>query len=494
MPTQPSLPRGRAAAIIVCLSAGSAFAAQPQAARIEVNDTGSLTALPELSTPAHSASASRGTAPYPLIPDWQLNLRRQVGAVRIADMNGDGRNDIVIGCYISNSFPPYDNWRDMIVFNTPTGLEAAPSWVSADQVHTGDVQIGDINNDGRPDILAVTGGGGFAAPRIYYGGGGPLGGPSTSPAWVSTPPTSGWATGGALFDADNDGDLDIVTTNQGVSPNPYRPMYFWRNLQAQGGGLPTSPVWASTESSIQNTVATADMDGDALPEIAVAKWVNFKSGLYENVAGTPSLNPVWEATTTSGDRGAAWADVDANGWPDLMIGGSGSSNQSRLYSNTAGVLTQTWSAALAFVGQQEITFADVNHDGRPDYAEVHFSNGQTHIFINENGTLHTTPDWTYDAPEVGNALDFGDLNGDGRPDLVVGYSGDVSVRVFYAIVPPCLGDLNHDGVVNTFDLTEFLASFATSVPPGTSGDLNHDGVVNTQDLTLFLGAFGTPCP
>jgi hypothetical protein len=483
----------RIAALIVSLAGSAVAVGEETSFPNETNDTATVTQLAPASIPDQS-SASRGTAPYPLTPNWTLNLRRQVGAVRIADMDGDGRNDLVIGCYTSNSFPPYTDWRDMIVYNTPTGLEAAPTWISTDQTHTGDIQVGDINLDGKMDLVAISGGGGFAPPRIYYGGTGPRGGPATTATWFATPPTAGWATSGELFDADGDGDLDLITTNQGVSPNAFRPMYFWRNLQVQGGGMPTSPVWSSTESSIQNTVATADMDLDGLPEIGVAKWVNFKSGLYENNAGTPTPAPTWEATTTSGDRGAAWADVDGNGYPDLMIGGASTTIQSRLYSNTAGVLTQTWSASLAFVGQQEIAFADVNRDGRPDYAEVHFSNGQTHIFINENGVLHTTPDWTFDAPEVGNALAFGDLNGDNRPDLAVGYSGDISVRVFYAVPPPCPADINNDGAVNTQDLTIFLANFGQSVPPGTNGDLDGNGTINTQDLTAFLAAFGVPCP
>lgn len=478
------------AALALVLLAGGVHAGKA----VEVSEDGCAAAT-AVDLVSGASSAARGTAPYPLTPAWTLNLRRQVGAVRVADMNGDGRKDIVIGCYNSSSFPPYTDWRDMIVFNTATGLEASPSWISSDQIHTGDIQVGDIDRDGRLDVVAISGGGSFSPPRIYYNAGtGPLGGPSTSPGWVSTPPTSGWATGGSLFDADNDGDLDLITTNQGVSPNAFRPMYFWRNLAVQGGGMPTSPVWSSSESSIQNTVATADYDGDGLPEIAVAKWVNWRSGLYENIAGTPSLTPPWEAGTTNGDRGVAWADVDGNGWPDLMIGGASTTVQSRLYSNTAGVLTQTWAASLAFVGQQEVAFADVNRDGRPDYAEVHFSNGQTHIFLNADGVLNTTPDWTFDAPEVGNALDFGDLNGDGWDDLVVGYSGDVSVRVFLAVPPPCPGDLNGDRAVNTADLALLLGVFGSAVTPGATGDLNSDGAVNTQDLTLFLGVFGTVCP
>lgn len=63
-----------------------------------------------------------------------------------------------------------------------------------------------------------------------------------------------------------------------------------------------------------------------------------------------------------------------------------------------------------------------------------------------------------------------------------------------APVPPCVGDLTGDRVVDTVDLVVFLGAFGASVPPGTGGDFTGDGVVNVVDLTIFLGAFGQPCP
>lgn len=64
---------------------------------------------------------------------------------------------------------------------------------------------------------------------------------------------------------------------------------------------------------------------------------------------------------------------------------------------------------------------------------------------------------------------------------------------YVAISPPCYGDLNADGVVNTADLTLLLVQFGNSVAPGTPADINADGVVNTQDLTLLLVNFGRSC-
>lgn len=62
-----------------------------------------------------------------------------------------------------------------------------------------------------------------------------------------------------------------------------------------------------------------------------------------------------------------------------------------------------------------------------------------------------------------------------------------------ALTPPCAGDLNYDGAINTQDLATFLGNFGGQVDPGTNGDMNGDGVVNTTDLTLFLGRFGAAC-
>jgi len=208
-----------AALAIVAGSASAQQAGRPGVAppRVESSDDGHTTVTLRPTSTDDSGWTRGDSVLYPSAADWQLNLRRQVGGMKIADMNGDGHNDLVIGVYHSSSFPEYLDWHDMILYNTGSELESSPSWISVDQTHTGDVQVGDINLDTYPDFFGVSGVSGFSRVRVYFGS---ASGPSQSSGWFGTPPRSGWPTSGLLLDVDKDGDLDVFTTNQAVSPDP----------------------------------------------------------------------------------------------------------------------------------------------------------------------------------------------------------------------------------------------------------------------------------
>jgi len=467
-----------AAAAIVLPSAWGQLA-------VEVSDDGQEMAMAGQAGDLGQVSLRSDDVPYGTTPDWQNTLRVQVGGLQLADLNGDGWLDLVVGCYQSASYPPYPDWENLIYYNTGGQLEADPSWISTDEVSTGDIQVGDINGDTFPDVFAANGGFAMAPSVIYWGSDS---GPSTTPGWSSAEPGLAWNNYAILFDFDHDGDLDVVTANQGNSPDdPYRPMYAFRN---NAGVLPTTPGWQSAETSIQNFLAFADYDGDGWEDLAVAKWANFQSGIYKNNLGTLNTGPVWTTGNTHTDKGVAWADVDGNNWPDLALG----YDPTRLYSNNAGSLAMTWEGGASYYGHSDLRFCDVDRDGDPDLAEVHFANGQTHIYLNRDGLLDVLPSWTYDSTAVGTAIAFGDINGDEWPDLAIGYSGEPSVAVFYAQIPDVPGDLNCDGVVNNADIPAFVlalsdpATYSAEYPhcDAQRGDVDGDGTFNNADIPAFV--------
>lgn len=427
-------------------------------------------------------TVSRGVGiPLPAVPGDTVQLRRQIGGLQIADIDGDGYNDLVAVCYISSSFPPYEDWHDMIFFGNGAGISTTPGWISTVETHTGDVQVGDLDNDGWTDIVTIHGGVRRDTVRVYYGD--ELGMPTT-PAYTSNTVGTNWGTSAVLADMDNEGDLDLVTTNQGVAPNAFRPILMFRN---DAGMLTTASVWQSADLSIQNGIVAQDITGDGFPDLGVAKWVNFQSGIYFNTNGTPENFQSLYVGSSGTDKGAAFVDIDNDGVFELGIGG----DPSVVYSNVHGALLPIYFADPPFSSPQDFRFFDVDQDGDEDLAEIHFSDGRAHIYLNRDGVLDEQPTWTYDAPEVGTALAFGDLNNDGRPDLALGYSGDTCIRVFYAEAPPCPADMTGDDDLNFFDVSAFLVAFGEQ---DSVADFTGDGALNFFDVSAFLKAFSAGCP
>ncbi|RMH28678.1 MAG: VCBS repeat-containing protein [Planctomycetota bacterium] len=472
------------AALLVCVLSGSAAGAGGPAA-YEVSEDGHRSAVIGFSATDGTGWVARGgSVPFGTAPDQVVEIRRQIGGLQIADVDGDGNNDLVAVCYISNSFPPYEQWDDMIFFGTGAGIQTTPGWLSSVETHTGDVQVGDINGDGNLDIVTIHGGGlRRDSVRVYFGTGS---GPSVTPGYVSNTAATSWGTSGVLADMDQDGDLDLVTTNQGLSPDPFRPMLMFDNT---GTTLTSAAVWQSAEQSIQNGIDARDVTGEGYPDLAVAKWVNFRSGLYLNQTGTPDVDPSETVDTTGADKGAAFSDIDGDGFQEVVFGG----DNTKAYEIGFGVLTPFYEANPPFSGPQDIRMFDVDGDGDEDLGEIYFSDGRAHIYINRDGVLDTDPTWTFDAPEVGNAMAFGDLNGDGLADMALGYAGNTCVRVFFAQAPECPADMAEPfGVLNIFDIQAFIGLYNGQ---DAGADLAEPfGVFNIFDLQAYIDLYNQGCP
>lgn len=358
-------------------------------------------------------SFTNGEVPLPTAPDWVGTRTRAVGALVWFDADADGDQDLFVGTYWANQYPPLVDYYNFLYLNAGGMLEANPSWISADEKHTGDASWGYINNDAYPDLFVANGGSSLQPSQVFYGRNGLL---PTTAGWQNNGGT--WTTGCDLADFDLDGDTDVATSNQGTTSNPYRPTYVYRNT---GNGLETSPFWQSSQVGITSECDWGDMDGDGYPDLAVSGWVNWQTGVFHNLGTTLDPGFVW----TTGhpertDKGVGWADVDGDGDLDLAVGGSGDPDW--LFLNSGNMLgdTAVWASGEAYTGCQDLAWVDIDRDGDPDLASIHFSTGHVRIYLNNGGTLSPLADWQYDATSSGSAIAFGDVNGDGWPDLAIG--------------------------------------------------------------------------
>ncbi|MEK7263450.1 MAG: VCBS repeat-containing protein, partial [Bacteroidota bacterium] len=136
--------------------------------RIEINPDGRDTIKYNSSTYSN-VSFINDIVPFALTANYDCNLRMQVGGLAVGDIDNDFDLDVAIGCYRSQSFPPYTDWRNFVLYNQGGQLEATPGWWTKDSTSTTEVRIADFNNDSLPDIYSGNGDGSFPPDAIYFG-------------------------------------------------------------------------------------------------------------------------------------------------------------------------------------------------------------------------------------------------------------------------------------------------------------------------------------
>lgn len=304
------------------------------------------------------------------------------------------------------------------------------------------VAVGDVNNDGYPDVLVTE----FGRVRLFlnHHGDGTFT-DVTKDAGIDDPQ---WATGAAFLDFDRDGWLDLVIVNYihyaaeqkcfdragksdycGPESSTSTAAKLYRNL----GGIRHNPPKSETDSPGsgtrpgQNTAAR--QSAGSHPDVGFED-VSVNSGIG-SIAG-PGL-------------GVACIDFDGDGWPDILIANDGKPNHLWINRHDGTFTEQAMMRGIAYnaYGQSQanmgIALGDVEGKGLPDVFVTHLTEETNALWCQQTpGAFRDRTSSASLANPAWHATGFGavmaDFDLDGAVDLAV-VNGRVKRPPLAAVAP-----------------------------------------------------------
>ena len=295
----------------------------------------------------------------------------------------------------------------------------------------------DLDGDGKTDVVATDQGSNVVSVFRNVSTPGSISGGSFQPKvdFATGPGPYAVATG----DLDGDGKPDLVATNSGGTS-----ISVLRNTSTSG--MVSFSPGIEFEAVVGPVfVAINDLDLDGKPDIAVTSTNNFGEGvvsIFRNTSTVGSISPGSFAPRVDfiAGHGGVWCvvleDVDGDGKSDLTVTSGGDALVSifRNISTPGSITSGSFEPKVDFAtgGYPAIAFlADLDGDHRPDLAVGNAGGNSISIFRNisspgiiNSASFDTRVDLDSNGPWNPAA---GDLTGDGKLDLIVRVNGTLSI-------------------------------------------------------------------
>lgn len=318
-------------------------------------------------------------------------------AAAVADVNGDGKPDVILGLESYDDYGVYRYTVEVYLGNGDGTFTHMPSIPVT--LNTLAFAVGDFNWDGKPDLVVF---GVRLGSAVGY----------TTPG---NPPNQVQVLLG-------NGDGTFTAGQVIANPDPNQP-YPALN--------PPLPNILPPANFANPAIAVGDFNGDGIADIVFTTGVNQTVAVFfGNGDGTFRTGPTTNVVPSP--DGIVVADFNGDGKADVAVTNpavSGtSSSVTILLGNGDGTFTTASTLQNTGNNTAAIVTADFNGDGKPDLATESLGgdpgSGISVFLGNGDGTFTQAPQSPIQGTvQSGSVLAIGDFNGDGKADLVTAAGG-----------------------------------------------------------------------
>lgn len=363
-------------------------------------------------------------------PSYYSNGTNQSFSLLSEDLDTDGKPDIIVTNLVPKSLAILKNTSS--VNNT----SFAPSLQFDGLASTTGLTTGDLNGDGRKEIITVNVNSGLASHVSVY--------PNTSDSNTISFGTrfdssiGNGATGVCIGDLNGDGRMDIIT----LSGNSYLIHYFLNT--GTGSNFSFAPGKTIELNGRASYVEVADMNGDGKNDILTTFGnINNRGGIVIFLNTTTDDNVKFSSPNSfpgikEFPGKLTIADFDMDSRPDVAIAYLVSANQPAIsiFRNKSINNTLTIDSAIHInigIDGGYINSGDVDGDGRVDILTANRDSNRVTIIPNltsPNGFLFGSP-ISYTVKTHPAAVITTDINGDNKEDLITvnNQSADIGVLI-----------------------------------------------------------------
>ena len=299
--------------------------------------------------------------------------------------------------------------------NITTSSFAPKTDLALGSVSTYGVETGDIDNDGKSDLVATK----FNDIKVsIFKNISTLNSISFAPKIDSA--TGSYPTAVGLTDLDGDGRKDLMTTGvQNVS--------VFRNLSTSGNIVFGEKQFFSA-FGFNKIISIGDITPDGKPDVALATSASNKLLLLKNSSSTSiNLEAPFEILLNNEVNSTCIGDFNNDGLIDvaaILTVGTTSNGILSVHKNLSSVNNILLDNAVEFATGFRpfgVTTGDFNADGKLDIAVVNYEGNSVSVYKNTstNGNISFANKIDYATGFQPRSVTLGDLNGDGKIDMVV---------------------------------------------------------------------------